>query len=360
MLQADPALAAALRSSAQVGGVHGMALYQGAQTIVPLDTVGEVTFRSEGAIQASGRASAMGDGDSLIPRSKTDPLAPFGQELSLWRTVRARTQEWQIPLGVYRITHAGDMTQRLREGITVEWAVGLKFSDRFKQIEDDDFLAVEAPVAGNSVWDEVRRLSPIPVQERLGNASVPPATIYDTRAGAIRTLIGLLGGAPHLTREGVLTARPRDAWLTETVPVFDIEGTIKWSDEMTDDFYNQVQVKSSTDAAIVAYSVIDDDSNPLSVNRAGGRTYRHSAPIYTTQASADAGAQTILARVSSRRSRIVTVLCTPEALLLELGDFGWMRDPVQERAALGEVCGITVSLDPTSPIQVQLIVAEEA
>lgn len=349
----------ALKSSAQVGGVKGVARYQGRSIDVLVKESGSIQFRAEGEVQSSGSVTAIGVGSSLVPKSKTDPLATFGQELALWRTVRVRTSEWAIPLGVFRITSAGDGFERYRSDQVMDWSVEVSVSDRFKQIRDDDFLSVDAPIAGKTVWSEIRRLSPIPVQQTMGDASVPAATTYETRLGAITTLLALLEAAPHLTREGVLTARPRDAWLTSTVPVFDIEGTISWSDEMTDEFYNQVQVTSSSNKAIVAYARISDNSNPLSVGRAGGRTYKHSSPIYETVAAAQSAANTILARVSSRRSRLVDVECTPEALLLELGDFGWMRDPSQQRAVLGEVSGITIPMSPTAPIRVQMIVAEE-
>lgn len=358
MLDFPDEVVSVLRSSAQEGGVSGVARYQGDSVPVTVAPSGSITFRAEGEVQASGNISAIGIEASLAPRSKTDPLATFGQELALFRTVRVRTSRWEIPLGVYRITSSGDEYERYRDDQVLEWSVEVGFSDRFKMIRDDDFLSVDAPVVGNSVWDEVRRLSPIAVQEALGDATVPPATTYETRLGAITTLLALLGAAPQLTRTGVLTARPRDAWLTATVAVFDIPGTISWSSEMKDDFYNQVQVTSSSDRSIVAYAQIRDDSNPLSVNRAGGRTYKQSSPIYGTIASAQAAANTILARVSTRRSRLVNVECTPEALLLELGDFGWVRDPVSKRAALGEVSGITIPMDPTRPVKVELIVAE--
>jgi len=56
----------------------------------------------------------------------------------------------------------------------------------------------------------------------------------------------------------------------------------------------------------------------------------------------------------------VTVEVGAQGLLLDLSDFGWVRDPDQGRAVLGEVSGIRVPHDPTSPIQLSLIVAEEA
>ena len=141
-------------------------------------------------------------------------------------------------------------------------------------------------------------------------------------------------------------------------PVFDIEGTITWQDGQTDEFVNYVRA-ASTDDEFVGFALIDDDSDPLSVGRAGPSTFEHKSPLYTSDDEAAAGAETTLRRLRGRRSREVKVTCTPEALLLELGDVGWMRDPVQNRAVLGEVSGLDFPNDVTEPIGVTLIVAEE-
>lgn len=360
MLQHDDNLWEALRSH-QTGVTRGITSYQGTQLPVRLDSVGQLVFQGSAEIQgAVSGLRASGHGSSLVPKSKIDPLATFGQEIALWRDVKVRGAQWSVPLGVYRLTRAARATEHKRGDVVLDWSVVLDVKDRFKQIQDDDFLAVASPVPGNTVWDEIRRLSPIPVQQALGNTTVPASTIYRSRIDAIATLCDLIGGVPHMTREGVLTARVRDAWLTVTDPVFDIFGVIEWSDEMTDEFYNQVQVTASSDPTIVAYAQLLDDANPLSVGRAGGRTFKQSSTTITTQVEAQAAADLALTRLLSGRSRQVQVTCTPEALLLELGDFGWFRDPVKDTAVLGEVSAMTIPINPTGVIEVTVIASEEA
>lgn len=359
MLAVDATLSEALKTH-QEGASFGIARYAGGQTTVRIQPSGSLTMNGNGQIQAAANVTCFGVGGSLVPRAKTDVLATYGQELSLWRSIRIRDDIWSIPLGVYRITNAGSMVERFRSGKVLDWSVALSLKDRFEAIIADDFLAVDGPAVGNSVWDEIRRLSPFPVTEALGDASVPPATVYRTRYDALVVLTDLLGGVPHLTREGVLTARLADAWLTETTPVFDIGGTITFTADMSNDFYNQVQISNPNDPLIVAYATISDPANPLSVPRAGARTYKQASAIYETLAAAQDAADTTLARVSSKRSRKVTVECTPEALLLELGDVGWVRDPVHDREAFGEVSTLTVPLDPTLPVRVELISAVDA
>lgn len=356
MLAVDEALSAALKTH-QEGSAYGVARYQGTQTLVRVATTGNVTYNGNGQIQTAAQVTAFGVGGSLVPEALTDPLATYGQEMALWRTVRIRDDIWDIPLGVFRITNASSAVQRFRSDTVLDWSLSLDLKDRFEAVIADDFVAVDGPLAGNTVWDEFRRLSPFPVIEALGDTGVPAATVYKTRYEALVTLADILGGVPHVTREGALTVRLADAWLTETDPVFDIEGTITYSADMSNNFFNQVQVSNPNDPQIVAFKAITDSSNPLSVERAGGRTYKQASTIYETPAAAAEAAETLLARVSTKRSRTVIVDCTPEALLLELGDVGWVRDPVQNRAAFGEVSGLTIPLDPTAPVRVELIAA---
>jgi hypothetical protein len=355
----DVELQTALRES-QTGGVSAVARYRGEQTEVLLDSSGSVLFRGSAEVQASSTVKAIGQAPSLVPKEKSDPLGTYGQEMALWRAVRLRDAERLIPLGVFRIVSARDSVERFRDAVAVDWSVTLTLADRFEAVKADDFLAVDSPVPGNLVWDEVRRLSPFPVAEALGNAAVPAATVYDSRLDAIVTLLQIIGGVPHLTREGVLTARQQDAWLTSTTALFEFPGVIQWSGEMSNDFYNQVKVSNPNDPSVVAYSALLDPWDPLAVPNAGGRTYKQASPVYSTVEEAQAGADTILMRVSSRRARTVNISCSPEALLLELGDVGWIRDPVQQRAVFGEVAALTIPLDPTRPVELELIVAIES
>lgn len=360
MLIVDERVRRALRGN-QTSWVSGIATYQGVQTPVRLKPTGSVIGDGDGVIQTTSRVTALGRERSLVPKAPSDPLGTFGQEMSLWRTLRIRSTEWRVPLGTFRIAKTEDEVEHVRPetDLVRAWSVDVVLRDRFERIELDDFLTVEAPRAGGTVWSEIRRLSPIPIQERLGDAVVPRAMVYETRLKAITDLIGLLGGVPHMTREGVLTARPSDAWMLSPTPVFDIDGVIEWGDSRSGDFKNQVRTTNPDDASIVGFARLTDDSDPRSVNRAGGRTTVHSSPLYTTSAAANTGAATRLRSVLSQRSRLITVVCSPEAYLIELGDFGRVYDPVQDREAFGEVVGYTFPLDPTAPPRLDLIVPQE-
>jgi len=419
---------AALRDH-QSGRLVGLATYQDRTAELDVDSSGSVSFQSSGEIQSDASITVKGYGDSLVPKSKDALLAPYGQEVTLFRELVLRDSVWRIPLGVFRITGNSDHFEDVRligpaqaagevanaltsagdslwqvpvawvenppgsdlydvpgtyvedppgsglytfttaqqtysaiRSVVLGWSVDLELKDRFRLLQKARFVDQKSPVSSNTMYQEIRRLALFPVQENpaIPDAPVPDGMVYEQgRLGAIHALASLAGAVPHITRQGVLTLRLLDAWAEPSLsPVFDIEGTIDWQDGQSDEFVNYVRA-ASTDDEYVGFAYIADDSDPLSVNRAGPATFEHKSPAYTSQAEVDAGAQTTLRRLRGRRSREVTVKCTPEALLLELGDVGWMRDPVQNRAVLGEVSRLDFPNDVTEPITVSLIVAEE-
>ena len=350
-----PAQVWAALQGTQSGYVKAVVSYQGRQVELRVAS-GSVSVNGDQSVQSSGSCLVSGGGPvSLVPRVESDLLAPFGQELSLFRVVRVGSREWSVPLGTFGIDDASGFAEWKRDGRVLAWAVELKFSDRLRRVERDDFLSVDGPQSGATVWDEVARLSPVPIQRTLDDAPVSTAVTYGSRLKAVETLFGLLDCRPHLTRAGVLTARRVDRWLTDTELDFEVDAVIDWSESMSGEFFNQVAVSSSADPTVVGFAVLDDASNPLSVGRAGGRTLKHSSPLYSTPGEAQSGAETRLASLQTRRSQVVSVSGTPELLLLEPGDFGRFSDPVSGRTLLGEVRTMDVPLDVTQPIRLGLL-----
>ena len=428
MLSFPDEVVSALRDH-QAGRLVGLATYQDRQAELDVDSDGSVSFTASGEIQSDASIMVKGYGDSLVPKSKDALLAPYGQEVVLFRELVLRDTSWRIPLGTFRITansgafedvrltgealieNAADALFPAGEGVwqipaswvenpvgsglydvpgsyvetpagsglytfttaqqqsasvrstVLGWSIDLELKDRFRGLQKAKLVDPKSPVVGNSMYAEIRRLALMPVQENpaIPDVAVPADLVYESgRLGGVHSLAALAGAVPHLTRQGVLTLRLLDAWAEPDLsPVFDIEGTITWQDGMLDEYVNYVRA-ASTDDEFVGFAWISDDSDPLSVNRAGPSTFEHKSPLYTSDGEAQAGAETTLRRLRGRRSREVTVQCTPEALLLELGDVGWVRDPVQNRAVLGEVSSLEFPNDVTEPIGVTLIVAEEA
>lgn len=368
MVLAVPTELAAMLNNPRPGVVtsrpRAQALYAG--TTIPLNIAhdGDVTWDADGSVQATSSIRAVGFGlPVLVPRQRDDFLAPYGQEVVLSREVFTRNGSWTIPLGIYRITgnDGGRLTRRAGTDIVLDWEVGVTLADRFRQLERAKIITPASPPAGATVYSELQRLSLFPMQQSpdIADIPIPVGMVYDDRLSAIHDLAALVGAKPRINRQGALTLVDADRWLTATEPEFDIPGVITWDDEQTDDFYNFVWAHSD-DNAWSAFASYENDADPRSINRAGPSTYEHSSPAYTSSAAAEEGAATILARLLNRRSKQVVVEVGPAGLLLELGDFGWVRDPDQDRAVLGEVRSLTISHDPTAPIQLTLTVAEEA
>jgi len=172
-----------------------------------------------------------------------------------------------------------------------------------------------------STWDEIAKLSPLPVVRSLPDAEIPAGVSFQGRLDAITKLITNLGGEAALTRDGSLTARPANNYLTATVPVTTVKGTVSVDAGMSNDLYNSIAVTNPNDATILGIARITDPSDPLSITGPlGERTKSYSDPLMDTQAKADAAAATYLARLSTVQARVVKVSCLPR-WDLELGDF---------------------------------------
>lgn len=326
---------------------------------VPITTDGQLEFDGSAQSQASGSIYLRRDGDvSLVPKAFTDPLAPFGQEVALRYHLEFGGQSWDVPLGRYRIKAVPKAQEYFRRfpsmAKVVGWEAELSITDLFDRFDNE--LDSPAPQTG-STWDEVARLSPIPIIRSLPDQDIPTGLTYQGRLDAITQLLSNLGGEPHLTRAGVLTARTKDGWLTATETVATVRGTLTLTDGMSNALYNRVKVTNPNDADIIQVAQIDDPANPLSVTSPlGPRTYAYSSPLMDTTTKAAKAAQTVLARVSTQQSRTVEVTCLPRPDL-ELGDFIEVIDEAADRTVRGEVGRMSFSNDATATMSLSLTVA---
>lgn len=367
MLAASTDLQNALTDSG--GRRWRVSAYRGADLLlydIPTQPFGDITLDGTGSVQASGTINFAdgGTGESLVPDSLTDPLAPAGQELLVEYVVDTGTEEWATPVGKFPITSVPDMDEYRRRFasrlIILQSTVVASIRDRFDTIQRSEFLQPESPKS-TSTWAEIQRLSPIPIVRNLPDVLLPSGLAYtDSRADALTTLIANLGAAvPSITRQGYLTARLTDRWLTATVPDFEIVGVVHLGRSMTNNLFNAVRVRTVIgDNTILSIKTIDDPRDPLYVGGPFGvRTYGYSSPLITDQASADAAATTILNRVSTQHQRKVVVECLPNPLI-ELGDWGTATDDVSGLTVSGEVSRMSFSLDPLATMKLELTGAE--
>lgn len=403
MLQVPDELLSALKDGSIASTVTAVAQYSGRSATLNVADDGEFTWDANGELQCSGSIRVFGDSPSLVPKARDAFLAPFGQEITVSRVVKLRNGDYMIPLGVFRITgndggresfrwdrvpvfvdaplvveddvfedpftdvFPGDvvsgpftyLSEPARSEHVLDWDVQVDLADRLRMLQRAKILNPAAPLPGATVYSELQRLTLFPLVQApdVPDVPVPAGTTYEDRRSAVSLLASMAGAKVRVTRQGALTLRPADRWATATVPEFDLDGVVEFSDAQSDEFYNFVWAHSP-DGAFSAFAQLMDDSDPRSVNRAGPSTYEHSSPVYASDDAVRAGAETVLSRLLNRRSRTVTVKLNAAGLLLELSDFGRVTDPATGRTVLGEVSGIRISNDPTQLVEVSLIVAE--
>ena len=341
------------------------AQYQGRTARLTVAPEGGLTWDADGEIQCNGSFRTFGFGESLVPKSRDDLLAPFGQEVTVSRVVKLRSGDVVIPLGVFRITgndggregfrwDAGARTRTV-----LDWDVEVDVADRFRMMQRAKIVNPASPRSRGTVYSELQRLSPFPMirHPQVSDRGVPAGTVYDDRRSAVSMLAGFASAKPRITRQGALTLRPADRWATVTTPEWSIEGAVQVSRGQSDDFYNSVWAHSP-DGNFSAFVSLTDRSDPRSVQRAGESTYEHSSPVYTSLPAAQAGALSILNRLLNRRSSVATCRVGLQGLLVDLSDVGRVTDPTTGVSVLGEVSAIRVSHDPTALVEIDLIVGD--
>lgn len=310
-----------------------------------------LNFDATAQVQATGSLTVISEGRSLRPRHPTDPLAPFGQMIGITYTVG----DVNISLGYYDITDVPSATETARRNpfLVTGSLVQLSISDRLSVFQDDTQISATTP-RSSSAWAEIQRMSPIPVVRSLPDAVIPSGMTYSKKYDAIVSLMALMGAEPAVTREGALTARISSPWLTGAPPVATISAVISRDDGFTNNLYNAVAVTNASDSSILGYAEITNPTDPLSVTRWGRRRVKTiENPLATTQAAANASAQTYLARYSTINTQTVTVECPPR-WDLELGDMVLVIDPITCENLVGAITGIQGKLDPTATMKLTI------
>lgn len=374
-LQLDPNALIALNQSRDGAAYQVTAFYGANQTIpgpegsdlakfdgVPVTTDGDLTFDVSGQVQASGSVFVArdGGGESLVPHSMTDPLAPFGQELRISYVIAQGGATWPVPLGIFRINAVPKANEYFRRypSLTrvVSWSAELSLVDRFDLIRAAGFLGVTAPTAGNTILEEVADLTTgsgvtCLWPDWLTDAAIPAGVTYESdRMDAISQLLAALNCDPGMTREGALTAIRRDRWTGARKEDADIqlEGVISFSDGLSADIYNTVVVTNTNSTLTPGVAQITDPASPLRVDGPfGARVYTSNNPLMDTADKLNQAAATTLARVSQLGARTIEIEAPPRPDA-ELGDLVWAQDTLSGRQVIGQLIKFTAHMNPTA------------
>lgn len=311
-----------------------------------------ISFDATAQTQGTGTLWVVSQGESLRPRSKTDPLAAYGQEVGISYIVGDQVN---ISLGRFRITDVPSAQEmaRINPFAVTGSIVELTLADRLDIIVNDSFLSATAPQE-TSAWAEVRRISPIQIVQSLPDVSVPSSLVYQNKFDAIKKLMQLMGGEPALTREGALTARLSSSWAQGLPPVATIRGVISREDGMSNSLFNCIVVTNANDATIQGVAQIDNPGNPLNVYGPLGRRVKTiQDPLATTNQIATETAQTYLKQYSTQQTQSVKITCLPR-WDLELGDVVEAVDPVSGETIIGAIQHMEAGLDPTAAMTIDL------
>ncbi len=292
---------------------------------------------------------------TLIPTRETDPLAPYGQLLvgGVTAMLRSARIAETVPLGTYRIDTSETVGQQYRHwqrGTVSRWLttggeVRVTALDCLADLVDAEFPGPTAPRAG--IATEVRNIAagyvPVAVTD-LTDTGVPSTITYDTsRWTAIKALAATQGKVPYPSRDGMLRFKTPtvgapvwavtvdDRTLVDAALRHDREGLVNMV----------VATGEQTDGVSPVRGIARETTGPL---RHDGplkpQMFTHSSPLYYTNAHAQNGAATILARKLAERTLRVPFAAAWNPALDVLDTITLQPSPL-----LNPVAALLVSLD---------------
>jgi hypothetical protein len=288
----------------------------------------ESELKSSGslAVHYSGTAA-----DSLTPREFTDVLAPFGQQVNVLMEVRlGDVYTGTLQLGRYRIAQtpeASDSFMRLRGQTLVQGStVKITIDDLLSTVKRWGFRWPAPPIHADSTWDELQRISGLPIDANLDDRPTPAGLIYEPSGGgrlkAVQQLASYLGGTGYTTPYGELSAIPFTAGPVVNRLTMGREGRIlDWPTSMdSDDIFNAVVGTYQADDGTPIYSIAQQATGALAVGGPfGENTYYDQSDTVATQAQADARTAKLLGQLLSNQTYRVTVVCLLDPRI-EFGD----------------------------------------
>lgn len=315
------------------------------------------------AVKYSGSGTVVYEsvaGESLVPTGTTGVLSPFRARLELVMEISAGGFLERVPLGMFRVVdvrNARDITAVVNGA---EVVVASEVTVEFRSLDEDvrrwGFRYPEQPPSAGSCFDEIRRITGMPVEETVADKPITGSPIWeakqDGRLEAVQSLADTLGGVAVVNSVG--------AWeiLPDTVgdPVGSIRlgerGTVlDVSDEIeTDTVYNEVVGTFEDEDRNPIYAIAQVTVGDLAVDG----NYRPNTRYYSsdkvrTQHQANVAVQSVLDLSIGSQSYDVLIQCHINPLV-ELGDVltleGWSRPLTGElvKFSMGEGAYMNVTL----------------
>ena len=251
---------------------------------------------------------------ALTPRRLSDPLAPFGQRVTVRQTISAARGRVAAtyPYGEYLVTDpeptSGWRAYR-HTHIPTGGTVTLTLLDRWEVILRSRLTGLWQAAAGATVRTETRRLlrSVMPLVDATTPTTTIPASKRvhpEEQADASRALLDLAELVPHVDRSGRFAPLPTVGAEPVWALTIDQQADRGAIPRLTDEgIHNQVEVTGESDDADTEILAVASETGRLAPGpQFGWRVYQHHDPLYTTVRMARAGAQTRLRNLVSDRA----------------------------------------------------------
>ncbi|TIH33674.1 hypothetical protein D4765_14420 [Subtercola vilae] len=259
--------------------------------------------------------------DSIAPQNIGDILSPFGTVLSLSVIVSAGPGfSERVMLGQFLISDTPNIvteaflfnTAILTRGDSID----LSFTDYFGAVSDDKFDVPGSPPDLSSVWNEIQRLTGLPITRTITDGTIPASVAYQQeKLQAVYDLATVLDATAYMTSAGTVSMRP-NTWPAPVDTISGGDGTlIAVVRGMSNaSVRNKLVVRSYAGNGQSVLSSGEITDGPLRTRNSDGTVspYRSRPQFYSSQFivtsdQADAFVQNNLSRVSVLRSVKVVV-----------------------------------------------------
>jgi hypothetical protein len=269
-------------------------------------------------------------GESLVPEGTKGVLSPFRATLELVMTINAGRFSESVSLGMFDLTKIRSAYDVTAEVAGVERVVASRVQVEFQSLDAKlrrwGFRSPEMPVQLESCFDEIRRISGMPVNETVADAAIPTQTVWEAKQGgrldAVQRLARVLGGVALVDSAGALTIIPDevgekvgDLYLGARGTVVDVGYEVD-----TESVYNVVVGHFEDDDRNEIWAVAETTVGDLAVDGPYGENTRYySSDFVKTQAQASTAVASILALSTGSQQYDVPIQCHINPLV-ELGD----------------------------------------
>ena len=155
-------------------------------------------------------------GESLLPVGTKGKLSPFRARIELTMEIRAGEFSERISLGIFRVTGMPSGRDHTAEVNGSEVVAASVVELRFRSLEEDvrrrGIRVPEQPTSSLSCFDEIRRLTGMPVEESVSDVAIPDGVVWEAKRGsrleAVSRLGNWLGGTALVNSVGAWTIVP--------------------------------------------------------------------------------------------------------------------------------------------------------